>query len=338
MKTHHWRIPVWIACGMMLIHIGLLNCVSAQSLSSTGEKKESSVSPARAGINISELTDVNALGFLSPEAVTPWGRLVSDETERMLLAERDTVHVAFERGRHAKPGDVFTVFNSAAAVDYPLSGRRAQFLVSYLGRIVLKSEEEPLLFKAKIVEAYRPIQVGDPIFPFEPLSPCVRLSDCKAESADPATALELPVVAAKERAQVIGQYSVIYLDRGHDGGVVKGNLFQILAPSEPKRPLGSNPPTQTLGYVLVIDSRPSTSTGVVLTAKREFSVGTLLRPVALEQTLGKLLTYYGMEPDPEGCRKNPLRVLTQIAEKAGSGPELPEAFLLLLRLPRCAIP
>ena len=61
------------------------------------------------GIDVSELTDVEALGLLSPDELSPWGYLFADETERIFLAEGDTVYVAFNKGLNLMPGDVFSV-------------------------------------------------------------------------------------------------------------------------------------------------------------------------------------------------------------------------------------
>jgi len=327
-----------MAAGMFLMHLTLLGGVSAQPVTQAAEIGSSPKSSIRSGINVSEFTDVDALGFLSPREVTPWGRLVSHETERMLLAQGDTVYVALEEGHDAKPGDLFTVFDSSSELDHPLSGRDFGYVITYLGRIVLKSEVKPRLFKADIVESYRPMQTGNPVLPFQPLSPCIQLVSPKPEPSDPSRILRIPVVAAKDLTQVIGQYSVVYLDQGHKQGIYRGNLFQIVARGQPDQPPDATLPDQALGYVLVLEAGPDTSTGLVITATTEFYIGTMLKAIDLKRALSNLLAHYEMEADPAELENNPLQVLGRLKEKVGSRGDLPDAFLLLAKLPRCPIP
>ena len=95
----------WIAVCLFLLAPLLATDAVAQS------RIKDSVSPDKSatGLDVTELTDVNALGFLSPQEVAPWGNIFSDETERIFLAGGDTVYVAFEKGHSIKPGDLFTV-------------------------------------------------------------------------------------------------------------------------------------------------------------------------------------------------------------------------------------
>ncbi len=168
-----------IASGIVFLNLGVFISAGAQldlkNAVAIGGADDAAKGPI--GIDVSELTVVEALGFLSSEGVSPWGRLFADETERIFLAEGDTVYVAFDKGHNVKPGDLFTVYKSSRELDHPLTGRDLGYVVSFMGRIVLKSEVKPALYKAKIVESYSPIRVGDTLFPFTSVSPCVKLSN-----------------------------------------------------------------------------------------------------------------------------------------------------------------
>jgi hypothetical protein len=325
-----------VAC---LFFVGLLlpGGVSAQTGPQPAEKQPGTSDQTRTGIDVSEFTEVDALGLLSPEEVKPWGHLFSDETERILLARGDTVYVSFEEGHYIRPGDLYTVFNSSSAVDHPLTGRDLGYVISFLGRVVLKMEVKPRLFKAQIIESYRPIKVGDPVIPFQPVSPCVQLSSPEQKPSGASEAFKIPVVAAKDMSQVIGQLSVLYMNHGHKHGVQRGNLFQIVHPGEADQPKEPTLPDQVLGYLLVLEARPSTSTGLVITAKREFYTGTMLKAINLKETLRKLLTHYGLEYNEEDLETYPLHVLDRLTEEVGSRTDLPEALLLLSKMPKCPI-
>jgi hypothetical protein len=336
-RTHHQAVRLLIATGIFLLALALVNGVSAQSIAHPAGKDPASQNQPRTGIDVSEFTEVNALGFVSPEKVTPCGHLFADETERILLAGGDTVYVAFEKGHNVKPGDLFTVFESSSELEHPLTGKDLGYVISFSGRVVLKKEVRPHVFKAEIVECYRPMQVGDPVIPFQPLSSCIQLSSPEPGMPIVSEAFKIPVVAAKDLSQVIGQFSVLYMDHGHRHGVHRGNLFQIVSRGETDQPKEPDLPDQVIGYVLVLEARPNTSTGLVLTAKREFYSGTMLKAVDLKQTLKKLLTHYGLEPNDADLENRPLHVLNRLIEEVGSRTDLPEAFLLLSKMPRCPI-
>jgi hypothetical protein len=336
-KTRGQTICLWIAAGIFFLNPVLPGGVFAQSVPRSAEKDVGLRNQALTGIDVSEFTEVDALGFLSPEKVKPWGHLFSDETERMLLARGDTVYVAFEKGHDVKPGDLYTVFNSSSALEHPLTGRDVGYVISFLGRVVLKREVKPHLFKAEIVECYRPIQVGDPVIPFQPVSPCIQLSSPEPETPDASGDFKIPVVAAKDLRQVIGQLSILYMNHGHKHGIHRGNLFQIVSPGEPDQPKEPALPDQVLGYLIVLEARPNTSTGLVITAKREFYSGTMLKAIDLKQALKKLLTHYGIEHNDAELENHPLHVLNHLTEEAGSRTDLPETFLLLSKMPKCQI-
>ena len=290
------------------------------------------------GIDVSELTDVEALGFLSPEEVSPWGHLFADETERIFLAEGDTVYVAFDKGHNVKPGDLFTVYKSSDELDHPLTGIDLGYVISFLGRVVLKREVKPDLYKAKIVESYSPMRVGDMLFPFTWVSPCVQLSNPGWKKPKESEGFKLPVVAAKDLKEIMGQFSVVYINHGLKHGIRRGNFFEIITKPETDRPKERALPDQALGYLLVLESRPNTSTGIVITARREFSSGAMLKAIDLNRELKNILIHYGdVDPKISDIQDNPLQVLKRLERKTDPKPDLPEALRLLSTMPKCQI-
>jgi hypothetical protein len=336
-RTHHGIIHLLIAAAVFLLGPALLTSASAQSDVDFGKKDPSSKNQTRMGINVSEYTDVDALGFLSLKEVRPWGHLFSDETDRILLALRDTVYVAFDSEEHVKPGDRYTVFHSSCEQDHPLTGRDLGYVISYLGTVLIKSEVKPGIFKAEVIQSYKPMQIGNPVIPFQPVSPCVQITSPETGRSDLSAQIDIPVAAAKDLMQVIGQFSIVYMNHGHAQGIQRGNLFQIMAPPESDHPRGPTAPDRVLGYVLILEARPETSTGLVITAKREFRSGTMLRPVHLKEVLRNRLSYCGIDYKEADLQHNPLDVLKRLVQQVGSQINLPEAFLLLSSMPKCPV-
>ncbi|MBW1769211.1 MAG: hypothetical protein JRJ65_19470 [Deltaproteobacteria bacterium] len=327
-----------IASGIVFLNLGLFISAGAQSdlKNAVAIGGTDDVAKGPIGIDVSELTDVEALGYLSPDKVSPWGRLFADETERLLLAEGDTVYVAFDKGHNVKPGDLFTVYKSSRELDHPLSGCDLGYVVSFLGRVVLKKEVKPALYKARIIESYNPMQVGDTIIPFTWISPCVQLSTPEWKRLQESEEFKVPVVAAKDLKQIMGQFSVVYMNHGLKHGIRRGNFFQIVTEAEVDRPKEPGLPDQALGYLLVLESRPSTSTGIVITARREFSGGAMLKAIHLNRELRNILIHYGdVDPKSSDIEDNPLQVLKRLETETDPKPDLPEALRLLSKMPKC---
>ncbi|MBW1869951.1 MAG: hypothetical protein JRI73_11870 [Deltaproteobacteria bacterium] len=327
-----------IASGIVFLNLGLfftgVQLDLKNAVAATGGTDDLAQGPI--GIDVSELTDVEALGFLSSEEVSPWGHLFADETERIFLAEGDTVYVAFDKGHDVKPGDLFTVYKSSDELDHPLSGRDLGYVISFLGRVVLKKEVKPNLYKAQIVESYSPMRVGDTLFPFTWISPCVQLSNPGWKRWKESEGIKLPVVAAKELKEIMGQFSVVYMNHGLKHGIRRGNFFEIITKPETDRPKEPALPDQALGYLLVLESRPNTSTGIVITARREFSRGATLKAIDLNRELRNILIHYGKaDPKNSDIQDNPLQVLKKLERETDPKPDLPEALRLLSTMSKC---
>ncbi len=213
-------------------------------------------------------------------------------------------------------------------MDHPLSGRDAGFVISFLGKIVLKRQVKNGLYEGEIIESYRRIQVGYPLLPFRPVSPCVQPIDPDWERFKSIQRGGVVLVAGKDLYEFLGQYSVVYLSHGVKSGVHRGNLFEILGPAESEKA-----PDLTLGYLIVLESRPETATGIVIASRREFKKGAMVWPVNLRDSLHKIAVHYGVNPG----KGNIADTLAMLKKKVGSDLDLPEALRVISRLPRCLI-
>jgi LysM repeat protein len=243
------------------------------------------------GINVSGLTNVETIGFLSKKKIVSWGNIASAKDEKVVLSRGDIVYVAFDKDRQVNPGDSFTVCKkSGQALKDSLTGKNLGFVVTFLGKIIireqvsedkineikgwLKARTKKVLFEAEIIKSYKEIHIGNPVIAYEPISPCVRPLPTSNE-------LTTRIVAVKDLHDIIGQWSVVYLAKGFKNGIRRGNVFEII---KKKRVDVSGKPSfseMVMGYLLILESRQDTATGVVVAAKKEFSVGSFVRSLDL---------------------------------------------------------
>lgn len=292
-------------------------------------------------IDVSSYTTVNAMGFLSPEEIIPCGTVISDETERIFLAEGDMGCVAFEEGVHIKPGDAFTVYQSSQPIGHPITSKAAGYNISFLGKVVVKNKVRDNVYQAEIMESYRTIRVGDPLIRFTRVSPCVQLQELAWDLLERNDSLIFSIVEAKDLQEILGKLSVVYLDRGYKQGVRRGNFFQVVDNGDLERQSVPGLPYLIRGYVLILESRPDTSTGVVVYSTRDFHPGALLRAVNLKSAFFEILLMYKKEfrkivIEKGTSQLNLLEILESLERDVEPKPDLPEGLRVLMHMPRCS--
>jgi len=216
------------------------------------------------GIDVSSLTQVRSIGYFSREAVEPVGSIVSSDTERLILAEQDSIVVRIDE-IDVQPGDIVWVYKSSELVHDPITNTPAGFVISILGNVKIVKQIGDGLYDAVVNESFKDIRVGDPLITYTPISPCV-LPTTAPRSA------EAEVLATKDLVQIIGQFTVVYLDRGKEQGIDRGNLFEVIK----ERP---GLPPLIIGYALVLESRNESATAVIVEAKEHFFSGIKVKAI-----------------------------------------------------------
>jgi len=237
------------------------------------------------GIDVSSLTDTRALGFFRHEMIEPWGRIFELKIEKLLLGKGDTAYVKMYK-EDIKPGDTFTIYSTSDPVNHPVTGEEFGYTYSFKGILEIERAQEDYHI-AKISESFRAIYKDDLLMPYHPASSCILPIPCEAT-------VTAHIVAAKDALHLHGQYSVVYIDAGHNAGIVKGNLLEAMeekksSPDPQKKEMVALPPI-VLGTILILETTENTSTGVVLSASREFSNGTKIRSQTWDKRPRELAT------------------------------------------------
>jgi len=285
---------------------------------------------------------VEALGFLSPDGVKPWGRVTADETERIFLAQYDNIYVTFEKDRQVKPGDIFNLYRESDDQDHPLTGSDVGTVVLFLGKIVLKEKVGEYSFKAEIIKSYRVMRVGDPLLPYKPVSPCIQPSNPDWKKCGDDKNCSAAIVASKDQFELEGQYSVVYINQGYKHGFERGNLFTIETRMEATGTSGADLPYLVLGYLIIVESRLETATAVVLNSKKDFPNGTMIKAVNLNHELEKTLAAQGKDIKEIGIKEIDIKnelvpVLIKIRENIDLKQDLPESLYLLSTMVKCSV-
>ena len=256
-------------------------------------KKKKEVTPAErqvpviTGFDISKMTNTGALGYFSLKELDPLGHLISSDSKKLILSNGDKVYASFKHPENISEGDVFSIAHQSLRIDHPLSGKPHGYNIRIRGKLVVRSAIKKSFFESEITETFADIHVGDALIPFEPVSPCLQPIPTDKD-------LMACIVSTKDQKKLIGNYSVVYIDRGLNHGVRRGNLFSVSRVIKiddpdfkvtdfrhyfdyPDNPKKMKLDDIVLGHVIIVEARPNTSTALVLSTKETFEKGTILR-------------------------------------------------------------
>ena len=235
------------------------------------------------GIDVSSLANTKALGFLIQDTIEPWGRIFDIKGEKILISKNDTVYVKMYK-KGIKPGDKFTIYTVSNPIKHPLTGEKFGYIHSFKG--ILEIKKAKLNYHIAIIdESFRTISKNDLLIPFHPVSSCI-------VTIPTLRTLTAHIVASKDALDLLGQYSVVYIDSGYDMGIRRGNLFEAIEeresiPDEEKKERAALPPT-ILGKILILETTEDTSTAVVFWAAKNFTNGAKIRPLTRHKQPGEM--------------------------------------------------
>jgi len=239
------------------------------------QKKQPATIRNLMGVDVSSFTNVNALGLLLHEMIMPWGKIFDFKAEKILLSEGDTVYVKMYK-ENIKPGDKFTIYSISDPINHPLTRQPFGYIYSFKGILEMGKAQKGYHI-AKISESFKTIYKDDLLIPYHPVSSCILPIPFRYD-------ITAHIVAAKDKLELLGQYSVVYIDAGSKKNIQKGNIFEAIQEREStSEPLTKEtvalPPT-ILGKILILKTTEDTSAGVVFWASKNFTNGVTVRPMS----------------------------------------------------------
>lgn len=182
--------------------------------------------------------------------------------DRMILGANDTVYLKLNNPHDVAPGDLYTVYRRARKVFHPVTGDYLGFVIVRLA-VVQVTQADHALTTVDVVRSYGVIAPGDPVMRYEP--PAV--SEESGQVSDAADMrgmiVELP---ADKSMTLVAQSDVVYIDRGKEDGLRKGDLLELHRHSQ-------GLPSRKIGQLKVIATEDRTGTAVVLRASTRVMKG-----------------------------------------------------------------
>ena len=225
------------------------------------------------------------VGYISSRDYRESGVIESSREERDMLGSLDEVYARFRMRRcseevqkkdadsYAGPcvrdGDRFTIYRVERPVIHPITGKMIGYKINFLGEGKLLGSQKPLT-SMLLTRTFSEISRGDLITNlFEPLS--------MVHSVTNKVELFGVVVDFHHETTAGGQFQYIYIDKGADDGVERGNRFEVMWRGDGLK--GGQVknlkdyPDEQIGVALVIEAYDRHSLAVLTQSVREIEIG-----------------------------------------------------------------
>lgn len=229
------------------------------------------------GVDVSDFTHPEAVGFLFRHAPERVGRVCGADRDLKLVGPGQSVYVKLDEAAACEIGKILTVFRASGELRDPRSGAVIGRAARIVGHLRLKSRVDGGLCQASVVEIYREMQPGDGLRPWSRAPDCLRIRVAQSP-------IRSWIAAARDQRALLGQFSVVYLAHGSSKGIFAGQLFDVLEAIPLPHVNEAQAPRRVLGQILVLDSRPQTATGVVVKAVEEIPSGAAVRSMGRGDT------------------------------------------------------
>ena len=202
--------------------------------------------------------------FVSKKELEKAGEIQNGLEDVMYMSQYSRVAVT-TKGK-AAPGDKYLVYRAAREISHPKTGSTLGYMVEIRGILTLQEVNGGKAL-GSITDAFGVIERGDKLSPWKDWAPAVE--------AKPNTREVKGVVAEtfEEQATMMGEYHLVFLDRGKEAGVEPGNTFVVVRQVDPFLEEDRSGPDEVVGRVVVLDAKDGVSTGILTMAISEILPG-----------------------------------------------------------------
>ena len=214
-------------------------------------------------IDLKSFINTDYLGRLTTNAFSPIATLVAENKQKRLISTGDKVFLKPYGDQSFSLGDIVYVYN-VVPYDKNLFTNTEFDLISIKGIIRITAESDNF-YEGRVLKSRMSLEEDDPVIMLNPLSSYVELTEPKEFTKS-------TVIGLDGLSHVMMSTStIVYLDKGKNHGVSRGNVFALKKDHHRKISHGIQP--RTTGYIIVLESYDYMSMGVVVKLEEEVFLG-----------------------------------------------------------------
>ena len=213
--------------------------------------------------------DIDRIGFIKKEPVTPSGYIFKSYNDKIMISYGDKVYIRQNNNASFIPGEKYTIYRTLSSVTNKKT-KDPVGIQHYLTGILEITEKHPDLATARVVQSFRAIAVNDLLMPYQPLSKKIFLTKSKK-------GLEGSIIGSEEKATIIGDSTIVFIDRGNQDGVMPGQYYSIYYQEkerlDPKSKKYTLLPIVNFGTLFVLRTEKTTSTVLITRSDKSITPG-----------------------------------------------------------------
>ena len=221
-----------------------------------------------------EYPPMDAVGFIRKEPVYPLGFIFKVKDNNVLIHEGNTVYLSYadKDTRPIMQGGKYTIYRKLNPTTDRDRNRQlgAQY---YIVGIVEVAQLEADFFIAKVVKSFRALDINDFILPYERRSPKIPIIKSVPN-------LNGEIIVSEEHAQLIGDMSLAFIDKGKIDQVKEGQIYNIYYEEKAKVKIqGKESAIRTpvdFGKLIVLHTEQETATVLITQTDKSAHPGTLI--------------------------------------------------------------
>ncbi|MEZ0313010.1 MAG: LysM peptidoglycan-binding domain-containing protein [Myxococcota bacterium] len=231
--------------------------------------EEENTRPAPRGIDPARFVGL----FVTPKELSEAGTLRNSADEHILLSPDDRVFLSFPRESQPRSGERYFVYRTVGKVTHPVTKKNFGYMTEVTGFASIEEVYEKVS-KARIDATRLEVERGQFVTKVEE-NLKERVTPTAASSA-----LEGYVLAVNyDTGVVAGTHNVVFIDKGKNDGVQRGNQFTVTRSDDPIVGDPKDLPPKPIATLMVVDTRDNASTCLVVASKQEVEPGLKVKAV-----------------------------------------------------------
>ena len=225
-----------------------------------------------------EYTLIDRVGFIRKEPLQPIGSIFKVEDEKRMISSGDLLYVRSVNGENDQliPGSRYVIYRTLNPTDDKQINRQygKQYFMLGVAEVIKKGEGFVL---AKVIDSFATIQLGDLLMPYKRRSPKITLTPSPE-------GLQGKIIASEHHNRIIGDYTVIFVDKGSEDQVEPGQRYRIFYQEKQRiDPTAKEEvllPPVDYGVFVVLHTESHTATAMVIKADTNIGPGDTFRSLA----------------------------------------------------------
>jgi hypothetical protein len=218
-----------------------------------------------------QYTLIDRVGFIRKAPIKPVGVIFKVEDDKRMISAGDLVYVRSvdEENDLLLPGSRYVIYRTVDPTEDKQINRRygKQYYMLGVAEVIKKGTGFVL---AKVIDSFYTIQIDDLLMPYKRRSPKITLNPS-------VPGLKGTIIAAEHHNRIIGDYTVVFVDKGSQDQVEPGQSYLVFYQEKQR----INPdakeeillPPVEYGTFIILHTELETATAMVIKADSNLSPG-----------------------------------------------------------------